>query len=213
MPTCFLVMGSPRSGTSLVAGVLHRLGVPMGLKIDDPSDPDRWDWSDPGEWNPRGHYQCAAFSNLENRFLGWTPPEGWTPSAEFFEQLSSVVSRRREQAARLGFPVWGAKTNRCFFYLDALRQIVGDVRLVVTRRPMNRSLASWRARGGFPGGEAIIRQANRWIAERLPADALLLDYDQLIDEPASAVVQLAACAGTAPTEAARNFIDPNLRRF
>ena len=29
-----LVLGTPRGGTSVVAGICHMLGVPMGLEID-----------------------------------------------------------------------------------------------------------------------------------------------------------------------------------
>ena len=39
--TCYLVMGQPRSGTSLVAGILHHLGIPMGertlILLKDPT--------------------------------------------------------------------------------------------------------------------------------------------------------------------------------
>jgi hypothetical protein len=56
----FLVLGLPRSGTSAVAGLLHRLGVHMGDDLDLAKHvPERPDLP---EWNPavpvqrlRGH--------------------------------------------------------------------------------------------------------------------------------------------------------------
>jgi hypothetical protein len=53
MPTCFLVLGVPRTGTSCVAGVLHYLGISMGSNLR-PAQP----------MNAAGFFTDLDFENL-----------------------------------------------------------------------------------------------------------------------------------------------------
>ena len=51
--TCILVLGTPRSGTSCVAGILHHLGVVMGEQFLEADD-----------WNPAGYFQDVEFETF-----------------------------------------------------------------------------------------------------------------------------------------------------
>jgi hypothetical protein len=207
VPTCFLVMGQPRSGTSAVAGILHHLGIPMGERIVDPREPDRWDFPEADEWNPRGYFQDAAFMNLEDAEFGrWAPPDNWIPSARFVDALGNSVELRQSRGGD-----WGLKSNRLQFYLTEFRRVCADtVKIIVTRREMERSLASWVARGGGSHGEAFIRMASAKLFS-VSAD-LCLHYDHLFDRTEETVSRIAAFVGRDVTQAAMAHIVPNLRR-
>ena len=53
-----VILGMHKSGTSMVAGVLEKLGVNMGKELLGPH------WS-----NPLGHFENVKFVNLDERIL------------------------------------------------------------------------------------------------------------------------------------------------
>ncbi len=205
MSTCYLVMGTPRSGTSAVAGILHHLGIPMGERIEDPLVPNRWDFPEADEWNPKGYFQDAGFMNLEDAEFGNGEPLRNNLSAAFLERLEVLVTSR----SRLGD--WGLKSNRVPFYLPAFRKACGSaVKIITTRRAVERSIASWSARQGGEYGEALIRAAAVKL-KSIEAD-LTLEYDELIDTTTETVRRLAEFVGRTVTPEALAHVTPELRR-
>lgn len=205
MATCFLVMGTPRSGTSAVAGILHHLGIPMGERIDDPNNPDRWDFSDPNEWNPRGHFQDAAFGNLEDVEFGphLPPSKDWVPSERFRTTLRTLIE------ARCLSGYWGLKSNRLPFYIDLFTSLWGqEIKTIVTKREKARSLVSWHARGGAEEGKVLI-DTNFTP----PNNSLIIEFDSLFDATEETVSRIAAFVGRPLTEKALFHVIPELRRF
>lgn len=208
--TAVLVIGTPRSGTSCVAGILHCLGVPMGQRIDDPDDPDRWNFSDPNDFNPKGFFQDAGFSNLEDREFGYDPPSKWKPSESFITELAGLISERSSHG-----PLWGVKSNRIQFYLSEFRRLYGgEVKIITTMRAIERAKASWAAREKHDGGVGIkfIDKAHRKLNE-IRDSALVIEYDDLFDATAETVQRIAGFVGRAVTTDALEFVEPSLRRF
>ena len=99
-----VVLGMHRSGTSMIGGVLARLGVDMGKELVGKS------WS-----NPLGHFEDKEFFNLNNRILeaaggAWDSPPSekaiLAQAPNFREEIERLI--RRRQALHL----WGWKDPR-----------------------------------------------------------------------------------------------------
>ena len=99
-----VVLGMHRSGTSAVAGCLHRLGVDFGPRLMPAT-----------EANARGYYEHIDIVNLHDRLLlalggSWDetcplPPDWWSDevlTGRYRDEL--LVLLRRDLATA---PVWG----------------------------------------------------------------------------------------------------------
>lgn len=106
MSRVVLVVGTGRSGTSAVSGVLHKLGIPMGIEFV-PADKN----------NRLGTYEDVSFFRRSREGLG----TGW---------LDEYVSIRSEDA-----PIWGVKDPHLTMLLGEYLPFFGDdVRIVVAHR-------------------------------------------------------------------------------
>ena len=132
--TTIVIAGMHRSGTSLVASALERLGVQIGEHLV-PADPR----------NARGYFEDVEFLEFQRRILqesspsddGGHPDWGWTPR----EQLDSrAFARYRERARSLAhsrstrFRYWGWKDPRTTLLLDFWDEILADARYILTYR-------------------------------------------------------------------------------
>lgn len=205
---CFLVLGPPRSGTSLAAGIIHALGVPMGEWIDDPVEP-RWDFATANEWNPKGFFEDASFSNWCRKWTGgWPwPNRDVEPSSSDMEELVDLVRRRSEKAKD-----WGVKCAALAYALPQFLKVCPDVRPVYCWREPSAAMKSWNARtGGNDGANAvtaIIRQLQRHAGTK-PGLELVFDAQSIGRWPQL----IADYCGRGLTEAAAEFPDPSLLRF
>ena len=139
------VIGSHRSGTSAVTGLLHRAGG-MALGELMPPTPD----------NPRGYFETMGVVDahrdiLKQLDLDWTcPPPDFDPAA-------IDLSRLREQVAihqQLPLP-WGMKDPRSMFMLKAWAAVgVSRVRFVGVLRPEADIIRSLTRRDGMDQLEA-----------------------------------------------------------
>lgn len=213
MRKCCLVMGTPRSGTSAIAGVLHNLGIPMGERIDDPDCPDRWDFLDPNDWNPKGFFQDAAFFNLENaEFGGYAPASNWTASNVFRDGLERLIAARCARGID-----WGVKSNRLQFYLAEFAAACPyAIKVIVAERDMATSQESWRARSRVDTeqrGPDFIKAAREQLRQCDSTEWLKVDFDKLVFDTASQVQRIAECVGRSVTPEAIQHIDQSLKRF
>ena len=92
-PRLILVIGAARSGTSCVAGVLHTLGVRMGIEehLIGPHP----------EFNPKGHFEDVCFHDflaqvLANEHRGGATGAQWT-------EMQRLLAEHQQG------PVWGLK--------------------------------------------------------------------------------------------------------
>jgi glycosyltransferase involved in cell wall biosynthesis len=124
--TPVVIAGMHRSGTSLVASLLSKLGVEVGLDLL-PED----------RHNPRGYYEDLAFLDLNRRLLaaattandGGHPDWGWTESERIdtgcFESFRSdarrLVDERMARQRR-----WGWKDPRTTVLLDFWHALLVD---------------------------------------------------------------------------------------
>ena len=118
--TAIVVLGLPRSGTSAVAGTLHRMGVDMGeghLQVAD-------------DLNSRGYYEDTRWSEIAK----WL--SGVTYSARFVHHCpASVLKRYADLIAQCETnDLWGFKNPRTCFVLHHIAPLLDDAKLVVVRR-------------------------------------------------------------------------------
>lgn len=195
MPSrCVLVLGVPRSGTSCVAGVLHKLGIDMGAGHFQPDD-----WA-----NPRGYYEDMRWRLATQRITG----RGYNLKAASIQNIG-----HQQRAIWRGLAktcaqsrLWGMKDPwLCFvgqFIWPILEAQGIDVRMVVTHRPREASIASvqrhldrtYHGKGNAAQiidtwQEGLDRQVKLWAG--LTMD---VDFDELTANPAPQIERLASFA-------------------
>lgn len=213
---CVAVVGPPRSGTSAVAGLLHRMGVHMGDEFLPAN-----------VHNPKGFYEDLDFVEINAKLLaGVEDPlvePRWTPALE--EEYTHLVRRKVAQ-----HDLWGVKDPRlCMTLFDLARELKSsgcELRVVTTLRSVHHSVNSLRKlHGGMSASKAAelngrysyARSANveRWIQ----ADPINLArqfqvlYDQLVEEPEAVAGAILKFLGKEPlvTDEMRAWIDPHLQ--
>jgi len=213
---CVLVLPLPRSGSSMVAGILHHLGVDMG-----PCQP-------PDVGNPLGYFEDVRFRWLHrswSRRYAANPARArlrlppWDPAPDALD-LARYTRLIRACEQR---PCWGVKDPELCYYAPlfaaTLRQ---PPRLIATTRDPGMAAASLRImRPHFSPADCvnITREYARRQALTLEAleargvaGALVVDYDEAVDDPAAAVRRIAESIGRPATAAAAAFVTPRLRR-
>jgi len=209
---CILVLGTPRSGTSCVAGILHHLGVPMGEELMPPD-----------EWNPAGYFQDREFELILADGLGvftfppWSDVDSLPRSRKFnnckktLRQTATAIKNLADSREGL----WGVKSNRLAYLLDAMP---ADMKVIRTFRPEVDSIASWaaRARTTIEASTPIIRNMNLAIDASLQKANItpyIADYNAILSDPAAGVAGIASFVGLPVTQAAIDFVNADFRRF
>jgi hypothetical protein len=191
-----VVVGMPSGGTSLVAGLLHHLGVDMG-RVAEGVQP--------------GARQYEGFECLDCWEGGITGAFDPAAAQQFMASVVSYCDARR--AAATG-PV-GVKHNPLvwlgmFSGIGAL-----PIRLVHVRRPLDDVMRSDRRYRGDDLGRAG-RMGMHWLAmqrllEQVPPSATL-DFGLVRESPAAAIATLVDALALAPGEeqvaGARAFVVP-----
>lgn len=219
-----VVLGMHRSGTSLVAGIVRKLGVHMGEELLPAN-----------RSNPTGHHEARDIVRLNNEILrhnGGTwhaPPEPEKikcSAARFRQKIRHLVLRRN-----LRYPKWGWKDPRTVLTLELYLPHLTTPRIIVCRRDCEQVARSLSARDGTPleANRRLCRDYNDRLARvsrRIPQ--LAVQYEALRDNPYGEVLKLSrflrvrtnqqeldSCAGMvlddAGLEAARKDVDDGSR--
>jgi len=220
--SCIIVLGLPRSGTSMVSGVLHHLGVFMG-KEDKFTPPD--------EWNPLGYFENLEITGLLVRA---------SRTATTRELMEAAASRgvfpvhadisheleRRIRAIEASHEIWGFKDPRLLlpFFFEAFTALVkSDIKLIVTTRGLLRvkeSIGAKLKKTEKQSFDETVDLAVNHLALRLvdvlgrvPVPVLVVQFDSLIDDPKRKVREIAEFVGVEVTQKAISFPNPAFRRF
>ena len=219
MGTCFVVMGTTRSGTSVTAGLLHRMGVVMGWElIPENGAKERYDWPDPVAWNPKGWYQDAPLENIQDAIFGDVYPlPGTRVKGPLIDKWKDEIHRRCDR----GHAKWGFKTSRIAWLFDEFLEACSDkVKIVQTQRTNSVSVASFLSCWPTYGQQ----QAEKWIdwsSQKIAAviqkyqniPRIEVAFDRLFDDKQNMLTELAEFVGTSVSAECIEFVDPTLRRF
>jgi hypothetical protein len=131
-----IVLGAPRSGTSMTAGILSRMGVDFGRVRK------------PDAENPRGYYEDRDFLKLmmnifraaDQEAHGFNPPriaDIMAQKSAFDNQIAELIQDRMTQTVS---PMWGWKATTTTFTIDLfLEHLVNPYFVVVVRNPLGRA--------------------------------------------------------------------------
>jgi len=215
-----VVLGMHRSGTSAITRGLEVLGVNLGDNLY-PAAID----------NPKGFWEDNDFLGINEELLAhldysvdrlglidWQMPS--TAIVESLElKAEKLVSERCKKNALWGFK--DPRTARLLPFWQAVFERVGcDVRYVIaTRNPIS-IVESLYKRSGFEGGITFYL----WLEHLIPAisgtinaKGVVVDYDQLLENPKLQLLRVAKALGvTAPEPLAlfafeSEFLDVGLR--
>ena len=196
------VIGLYNSGSTVLAGMLHRLGVNMG--------PPFWITSDDN--HPSNFYE-PHFLTLQLR-QWWTEPDLFekAPASQRVAFLADWL--QRQQSSRPG-PVGAKHPLLTMCVPDLLSAWGSDTQVIWARRSFNDSVAGLHRRRWFKPNQIISLQTKLWdILHALDAKHHLIkfDWNHVKSDPAWAAQQLASSIGLTPTpdqlHAATQFVRP-----
>lgn len=178
-----IITGMHRSGTSLMANLLHKLGVKLGDRLLERDSS-----------NPHGFYEDVDFYTFHQQALhtrGRTLLVGddfvFDPTATELERAQTLIEQRTDQ------PVWGWKDPRTALFLDFWHQFLPQARfLFVYRHPLE-VLISLVRRGhdALPG---LLEGLQAWCSyntrladfyERHPTTCLLVHSHSALSQVTS----------------------------
>lgn len=218
-----LIAGMHRSGTSLLALFLGRMGVHIG---------DGLLAGDPG--NPTGYGEDTEILEIQRRLVmeacaphdtggwpdwGWTPAESFSPPERTERELLGYAERRG-QALGTGQPAWGWKEPRTTLLLEAWENVLPDAaRVFVYRHP--RGVQGSMERLGFPP-EVAVAAPDIWCfyneailsaLDRHPQRSVLVESSAVASAPEVLVRAVEGVLGVAldgdPAAVSRSLVDPD----
>lgn len=185
MSTAVIVTGIGASGTSMIAGCLHKMGCPMGKHLAQ---------------HPAG-FELYEDSCLYGVFR--------LPEKRMRTALTSYAVTHAA-----GQELWGLKHTlawKAFSFLPELYRGLGDeVRVVVSWRTLGASIRA-RMEGRCPPGQTYsLQEATDWamrashgllasLMELTDTPVLHLSYEHVLDDPAGELLRLGQFVGTKVT--------------
>lgn len=182
LPTMVAVVGPNRSGTSCVAGVIHKLGVSMGNSFI----PTTWH-------NPKGYYEETELQE----YMARKPKSKYT-NKQIIAWFSKWAERRCEA------PIVGCKHPTLCNMLPQMEKVWPNLKIIATSRPVDdicESLkrAKWAGKDGRRGKiEGLIQHRDKAI-KRLNLPVLPVDYTRIVNSPAVVVDEIIHFLGITPT--------------
>jgi hypothetical protein len=201
-----VVLGLRRSGTSLVAGLLHQSGVCMGERFA-PLNP---------VWNQSGSFEDLDFGNLINNFTKFFQVRsGYIQNADpaKIQELRTFIGQRAAT-----YKQWGLKGFGLLYLLpEFARHCPEPPKLLVMRRSFASSVNSFFARSGYPLGEIVEHFGHDlynldMVYKTYPGPKLEVQFESLIENPTEEVGSIASFCGLSTGDMA-TLIDPSQRRF
>lgn len=220
-----LVLGMHRSGTSLATEILSRLGLWIGTEQN---------LIGANEDNPRGHFELVAGVDFDNEVLRqaggtWDDP----PAIESVDELATTIRPAvnewfdgralvafKDPRLCLTLPVWmPALASFEVRVVHVMRDPYAVARSLVARNEAMDVPASRFAKGEMVASDALMlcseynRRACLYV-ERFAVPRLVVQYDELVDAPATLIPRIAAFVEGRQdhVDAAVQCVRPELRR-
>ncbi len=166
--TAVMLMGMHRSGTSLLMGLLHALGLDLGPHLMLPAHD-----------NPKGHYESIDIMQIHERLLAalgssWDDPrplpEDWVYRPEiqpYRQELTATIQHNYQ-----GLGLWGVKDPRLCRLYPLWREILSElgvrVKAILLVRHFSESVTSLTKRNDMAPAQAM----DLWISHVLESERL-----------------------------------------
>jgi len=209
-----VVLGMHRSGTSMIAGILTKLGIFMGRQFIGPS-----------ESNEEGHFEAVEFVELNEAILQlagatWDNVPTREQVAEvardnplLLERIEWQVTAYDALFGAVGKP-WGWKDPRTVLTIDCYTPYLTDPLYVAVFREPNAVIKSLMHREPQMTWEQadLIDAIYGWrLAEFLDdKKRIQVQYEDVLEEPAESVKRIADCVGVPFRQEAVDIIRPDL---
>lgn len=165
--TAFIILGCPRSGTSLAGGILHKSGIPMGGQFAPAGHPD----------NIAGFYEDLLLTNALQEFLvraggddlDWPDPLRLKelnaagldiPGAEIDGHINACIRYFIKQRTPLDGSDWGFKDPRMVIFWPMVEHLLPlDAKIIITHRNPLNIARSWLVGGrreSIPHGLRVV---------------------------------------------------------
>lgn len=182
MSRSIFVLGPPRSGSSCIAGAMHRMGINMGeghLQVAD-------------VLNPGGYYEDLRWQRITKQIAG----RQYT-----IKDPMTLTGAQRTAYAKLAHTcsenlLWGVKSPRIAFVFHYIWPLLDDVRVVAMKRDPESMALSFHnhsqvayhhnfrlTRKQVDEKLALYQSAIEERISDFPGPVYVADYDRLFDEP------------------------------
>ena len=199
MPLC--IAGMHRSGTSMIASLLHTCGLDLGPKKD---------FLPPAPNNPEGFWESRLFLRLNDAILkelggSWDhPPRMDVAGWEQKPGLHRLHKRADELARRFaGREPWGWKDPRNCLTLLLWRKLLPEVKVLICVRNPLAVAESLRLRDGIPYAESLELWLtyNRCVLASAPAESRLITHcESYLRDPFAELHRLLGWVGLSSTK-------------
>ena len=210
----FPVLCAVHSGSSMIAGAMHKMGVDMTKKATKTDS-----------WHPRGTFERHDFMVLNNKILkqidgSWNnpPDEEKLITVGFGDEIKKLLEDHQK-------PKWGWKCPRNCLTIPVWHPHLENPKYIVLRREMKHMISSW-TRSEYKSkfgdisktdAESTIRESYRRIDEFLKykprANWASFQYEIMLEYPERELKRLARFCGVEVTESALEMVDKQLRHF
>lgn len=174
-PRTFIVMGVARGGTSMVAGALRQLGVPIGDRLDEAAQEDL------------DFIELQQRHLFRNRYL--------LPYLGLHGPFRQLVRQRNRS-----HDLWGWKDPMSFLYVRGLRGVLRLPHVIAVFRDPLAAAERENIAMGTPHMVSlpqVIRRYRRMVAaiRAMKCPALLISYERSLEQPEAFVRALAEFTG------------------
>ena len=194
-----IVLGAPRSGTSLIAGVLHSRGIAMGS-----------DLLEPDSGNPHGYFEDIDFIDFHRQLLARTAAsvgrvfEDSTMREQAFEfqpTPADITTAKALIEQRSELSSWGWKDPRTCLFLPFWRKLLPDARFIIAyKHPLEMSASLLRMGKNWDLALDPLIAVRSWtfymsetlklIRETPPEQCFIANTGSLINDPATLIKRL-----------------------
>lgn len=177
-----LVIGNHRTGSSCIAGILHKSGVCMGEDMlgAHPS-------------NPLGHYEDNEFLRLNDSLVGiWNTPTVLEPEDLGVPRIryQRMIWEREDK-----YDIWGIKDPRLCITASYFLDFLSDPVVINTKRSSDSTISSLMKRDGWSYDQAReifeVYKRNEKITLDLVEDIGIpifpVYFEDLLDNPKSVI--------------------------
>lgn len=178
----FCITGMHRSGTSMIARLLHACGAFLG-----PED----ELSQPSPDNPEGYFESRSFVTLNEDLLAqlggrWDDPPSLPVDWEFSPAVGPFLERAEKMIGPLRDQSWGWKDPRSSLTISFWRRLIPELKIVVCVRNPLEVARSLFVRGDFNDPAQFqlwLTYYRQLLAATRPEQRLVTHYRSYFQSP------------------------------
>ena len=229
----FIVTGLPRSGTSAIAGVLHNLGINMLPKNNIRRD----------QYNSKGYFENIAVVNVNitttdsRTFKTFVSAMDKSNKGHSFKLPTELAYTQCINQMILTNSVFGVKDPRFVLpgllegFINTLKDHIDreNIKIILTKRNITSTIKSLKSIrdndfSSYSDNDLFTILSERWLNTLdMIEDDLgffvcggnlgIFGYSELVEDPEYTVSEIARFCDVPVTQAALDFVDPDLKRY